>query len=54
MQLLLIWAYVSYYARGWRAIRGFLKAFVKNAPILKLFWGKANQHQCPGDQEGEG
>jgi len=35
MQLLLLWAYVSYYARGWRAIKGFLKALVKNAPIWK-------------------
>ncbi|KPK01399.1 MAG: hypothetical protein AMK71_05670 [Nitrospira bacterium SG8_35_4] len=42
MELLLIWAYVSYYARGWRAVKGFLKAFVKNAPVLKLFYGKAN------------
>jgi anaerobic magnesium-protoporphyrin IX monomethyl ester cyclase len=42
MELLLIWAYVSFYARGWRAIKGFLKAFVKNAPVLKLFYGKAN------------
>jgi anaerobic magnesium-protoporphyrin IX monomethyl ester cyclase len=43
MQLLLLWAYVSYYARGWRAMRGFLKAFVRNTPVLKLYWGKANQ-----------
>ena len=42
MELLLIWAYVSYYGRGWRAVKGFLKAFVKNAPVLKLFYGKAN------------
>jgi anaerobic magnesium-protoporphyrin IX monomethyl ester cyclase len=41
MQLLLIWAYVSYYARGWRAIRGFVTAFVKNTPLLKVFWGRA-------------
>jgi hypothetical protein len=42
MELLLIWAYVSYYARGWRAIKGFLKAFVRNALVLKRFGGKAN------------
>jgi len=42
MHLLLLWAYVSYYTRGWGAIRGFVKAFVKNTPILKRFWGKAN------------
>lgn len=42
MELLLIWAYVSYYARGWSAVKGFLKAFIKNAPVLKLFHGKAN------------
>jgi hypothetical protein len=42
MELLLIWAYVSYYARGWRAIKGFLNAFVKNALGLKLFGGKTN------------
>jgi len=42
MHLLLLWAYVSYYARGWGAIKGFVKAFVKNTPILKLFWGKAH------------
>jgi len=42
MELLLIWAYVSYYARGWRAIKGFLKAFVKNTLVMKLFCGKAN------------
>jgi radical SAM superfamily enzyme YgiQ (UPF0313 family) len=42
MELLLIWAYVSYYARGWKAIKGFLKAFVKNALVLKLFGGKTN------------
>jgi anaerobic magnesium-protoporphyrin IX monomethyl ester cyclase len=42
MELLLIWAYVSYYARGWRAIKGFLKAFVRNALVLKRFWGKTS------------
>ena len=41
MHLLLLWAYVSYYARGWGAIRGFVKAFVKNTPTLKRFRGKA-------------
>jgi anaerobic magnesium-protoporphyrin IX monomethyl ester cyclase len=41
MQLLLLWAYVSFYARGWRAIKGFVKAFVKNTPILRVFWGRA-------------
>jgi hypothetical protein len=42
MHLLLLWAYVSYYARGWGAIRGFVKAFVKNTPTLKRFRGKGN------------
>lgn len=38
MHLLLIWAYVRYYARSRRAARGFLKAFKNNAPIVrKLF-----------------
>jgi anaerobic magnesium-protoporphyrin IX monomethyl ester cyclase len=41
MHLLLIWAYLSYYARGWGAIKGFVKAFVQNTPLLKVFWGKA-------------
>ena len=40
MQLLLLWAYVSYYTRGRTAIKGFVRAFVKNAPILKRFGGK--------------
>jgi len=41
MEFLLIWAYVSYYARGWRAIKGFVKAFVRNSPILRLLYGRA-------------
>jgi anaerobic magnesium-protoporphyrin IX monomethyl ester cyclase len=41
MQLLLLWAYVSFYARGRTAIKGFVKAFVRNTPALKRFWGKA-------------
>jgi anaerobic magnesium-protoporphyrin IX monomethyl ester cyclase len=42
MELLLIWAYVSYYARGWRAIKGFVNALVKNALGLTRFGDKAN------------
>ncbi|MEN8264859.1 MAG: hypothetical protein ABFR82_15510 [Nitrospirota bacterium] len=40
MQLLL-WAYISYYARGWKAIKGFIKAFMKNTPILRILYDKA-------------
>ena len=43
MELLLIWAYVSYYARGWRAIKGFVKAFRNNARVMKRFGDKANR-----------
>ena len=35
MELLLIFAYTSFYARGLRSIRNFFKAFTKNAPFLK-------------------
>lgn len=35
MELLLIWAYVSYYARGWRAFKGFLKVFTKNTSVFR-------------------
>ncbi len=42
MELLLIWAYISYYTRGWRAIKGFIKALVKNTPVLRLFYGRTN------------
>ena len=37
MELLLIFAYASYYARGLKSIRNFFKAFTKNAPLLKRF-----------------
>lgn len=40
MEFLLIWAYVSYYARGWKAIKGFIKAFARNSPILRLLYGR--------------
>ncbi len=40
MHLLLLWAYVSYYARGRTAFKGFVRAFVKNTPLLKLFRGE--------------
>lgn len=42
MELLLIWAYVSFYARGWKAIRGFLRALARNTLVLKRFCGRAN------------
>jgi anaerobic magnesium-protoporphyrin IX monomethyl ester cyclase len=42
MELLLIWAYVSYYARGWKAIKGFLRVLARNTLALKLFGSKAN------------
>ena len=35
MELLLIFAYTSFYARGLRSIRNFFKAFTKNALLLK-------------------
>lgn len=35
MELLLILAYFSFYVRGWRAVKGFLSALIKNTPILK-------------------
>ncbi len=35
MQMLLLWAYTSYYTRGGKAIKSFLKVFINNAPILK-------------------
>ncbi len=41
MQLLLLWAYISYYARGWKAIKGFIRAFMKNTPILRILYDKA-------------
>ena len=41
MQLLLLWAYISYYARGWKAIKGFIKAFMRNTPILRILYDKA-------------
>ena len=41
MQLLLLWAYISYYARGWKAIKGFIKAFMRNTPILRILDDKA-------------
>lgn len=47
MHLLLLWAYVSYYARGRASIKGFVKALVRNTPALKVFRGRANQHQSP-------
>lgn len=40
MHLLLIWAYISYYSRGWRPIKGFIKAFIRNTPILRMLHGK--------------
>ena len=41
MELLLIWAYTSFYARGLRAVRNFFRALTRNAPLLKKFFGKA-------------
>ncbi len=35
MELLLIWAYASFYARGLRSIKNFFKAFTNNSPVLK-------------------
>ena len=41
MELMLIWAYTSFYARGLRAVRNFFRALTRNAPLLKKFFGKA-------------
>lgn len=41
MELLLIWAYASFYSRGWRAVKGFAKALVKNTPLLRRVFGKS-------------
>jgi anaerobic magnesium-protoporphyrin IX monomethyl ester cyclase len=39
MELLLIWAYVSFYARGLGAVRGFMKVFIKNSRMLRRVMG---------------
>ena len=39
MELLLIWAYVSFYARGLGAVRGFMKVFIKNSRMLRRLMG---------------
>lgn len=39
MQFLLVWAYLSFYARGFKALKGFIRTFIKNAPMFKkIFW----------------
>ncbi len=40
MELLLLWTYISYYARGWKAMNGFIRAFMRNTPILRMLYGK--------------
>ncbi len=35
MHMLLGWAYLSYYARGSKAIKGFILNFIRNAPLLR-------------------
>jgi anaerobic magnesium-protoporphyrin IX monomethyl ester cyclase len=42
MELLLIFAYASFYARGLKSIRNFFKAFKNNTPFFKKVTGKAN------------
>lgn len=42
MQLLLVWAYLSYYTRGWKAVKGFFSAFFNNTPILRSLYGRTN------------
>lgn len=42
MQLLLVWAFLSYYARGWRAIKGFVKAIFNNTPVLRSLYGRTH------------
>lgn len=39
MELLLLWAYARFYARGWRAIRNFFRALRNNNPMLKKIRG---------------
>lgn len=41
MHLLLIWAYVRYYARSRRAARGFMNALKNNAPLVRKFFRKS-------------
>lgn len=36
MQMLLVWAYLSYYTRNWHSISGFLKTFIRNSPIMRI------------------
>lgn len=38
MHLLIMWAYISFYARGSRALKGFVKALVNNTPVFKKFF----------------
>jgi anaerobic magnesium-protoporphyrin IX monomethyl ester cyclase len=37
MEMLLLWAYISYYARSWHAFKGFLRSFFKNTPFLRKY-----------------
>ncbi|RJQ51673.1 MAG: radical SAM protein [Nitrospiraceae bacterium] len=40
MHLLLIWAYIRYYVRSRRAVKGFMKAFRNNAPVVRKLFRK--------------
>jgi len=46
MELLLLWAYVSFYLRNWLALKGFVKVFTKNNPVMKKFFWKKRQDSC--------
>ena len=40
MQLLLLWAYTSYYLRSRKAIKGFIRTFTKNSLFIKKVFGR--------------
>ena len=40
MQLLLLWAYVSYYLRSRKAIKGFIRTVIMNNPFMKKIFGR--------------
>lgn len=40
MQLLLLWAYISFYMRSWRALKGFVKTLINNNRLIKRMIGR--------------
>ena len=41
MELLLIWAYIRFYARGWRAVGNFFRALKNNTMFFKKVFGES-------------